>query len=369
MIFILHICVADDTTSLSAIQKMISTIEHLDMICEHEVSNDKVLTHGTICVSLLIESLRKLRIDNQVKVTFHSLSDSKSPLSLTELINVFGFCKEQNVDILSLSVGLTNRFFVNEIQNAIENIGKTLIVAALSNSLKITYPASLPNVLGVKYSLSNDPHRFSLNPNSIDGTDLIVNALRTSLLRKIEERFEINCSRSNSILVPQICAEIAARSLQQNEPISKSAALNWLTNGHKVTSGGLHNEWKYNQKHSDIPIIFLPYNDDNTDILLSKACALKDLFEREEYLCSIISDLIQSANFLNAYYPLNTDNCIQCLGYYQYAISDSLILIITSDKYDIRCIADTTICNWTGIDTSELYKYILSFFSEEKRHE
>lgn len=96
-----------------------------------------------------------------------------------------------------------------------------------------------------------------------------------------QKEYGIICCNSNSILPPQVCAEIVAKYIETGKEPTKDLALKWLTNELETKEGKFYlpcSSKKRTMKKN--PFILLPYTHSIAGEALEKAQELKRVFEK-----------------------------------------------------------------------------------------
>lgn len=118
-------------------------------ISEYTSKKSKFDSHGRICASI-IESLTSKPhiISINVKSEFENGA-------CEDVIAALNLCYELNVDIINASIGTCYKKDFYKIKRAIKPLldKKISIVSATSNDYKVTYPAFLNSVIGVRYNI------------------------------------------------------------------------------------------------------------------------------------------------------------------------------------------------------------------------
>ncbi|MEN8908182.1 MAG: S8 family serine peptidase [Clostridiales bacterium] len=135
-------------------------------------NNSNVFTpsHGDICALILKKYSPNITLGNINILNHFSCTADK-------LCTAIIWCTNNNIKLLNLSLGST--FFKDrkKIKKAVNYAHRkgVIIIAAYSNDNNFTYPASLPNVIGVKCSKNNELNNNDLVyvNNGIDGIDVI----------------------------------------------------------------------------------------------------------------------------------------------------------------------------------------------------
>ena len=327
------------------------------------------ISHGTLCVAMLIEALEAHNILEETHITHLSISDGYQPRSYMGLQSSLKYCVERKPDLVSISVGIYGRNGAKELNKILPNLNETLFVAAASNTFQLTYPAALPTVLGVKQLPSYRNIRYSKSLYIPDGIDLLANLKETPLMKNLKKDYGIDCTGSNSVLIPQVSAEIVAQSIEKGKKPTKYLALNWLAQNISAEFDFYFPRISGEDEDNKVPIILFPYQDGEKKEVIQKAFQLKRAFESRMDSCSIISDLFTCADFVTGYYRLDTKRPADCISYYQYAVSDSLILVFAKTDVIKDCPYDLLISDWRDISIQKLCFLILQKFPEEEDNE
>lgn len=128
------------------------------------------MSHATICAGIIRKYGRGARLSS-IKI----LNDKKRGLR-EQLIKSLDWCTEAGIRIVNLSLGSIHHEDSSEIQNAVNRVVMEglIVVAACSNNKAITYPACLPNVIGVKQDATNrlKEGEYIFNACPQDGIDI-----------------------------------------------------------------------------------------------------------------------------------------------------------------------------------------------------
>lgn len=157
-------------------------------------------SHGTACASI-INKYTEGAIISSIKII-----NETSKTTSKQLLKGIEWCLENNIGIINISLG-TIDLQENDELCAIVNkaaINGIIIVAAVSNENKVTLPASLSNVIGVK-TLDNEELRgYLYNYDSMDGVDILAPSIH-NLTNRYEEEKTLKC---NSFATPYITAKV-----------------------------------------------------------------------------------------------------------------------------------------------------------------
>ncbi len=150
-------CVLDEPLERKSLQTLFCTCPD---IIEAETKDLSLLkpqqgfrslfSHGTLCMAVLIETLRRLGVLQSVELHHFSIGCLSNRRSEHALLEGLEYCVDRDIDLVSCSVGLFQRLWAKPIISFLHQRDKPLVIAAAANNQHITYPAALPSVLGVK---------------------------------------------------------------------------------------------------------------------------------------------------------------------------------------------------------------------------
>ncbi len=291
------------------------------------------VNHSTLCTALLIEGLHKENILDKVKITNISIESGFGEKRLQGLISALDYCNRHTFDILSVSVGVLNLLYAKQMLPLLQQIKKTLIVSAASNDFSLTYPAAFSAVIGVKRAVHKIKKRIEVVKDPVDGIELIRMYSETPILCRLNREYQLNYEDSNSILVPQVCAEVACHVLQNNMELTKNSVLCTFA---KLSGlrGTDHKKDYYFNKESDnsVPVVLFRYDrakqKDSYDLLKR----LQGIFEDRGYSCAILCDFIKDSDFENGWYRVCSKNIEQEVEYYLNVTSDSILFLLLSNE-------------------------------------
>lgn len=365
----INICVIDEPLNLHLLQVLIGYNHNNIALIQNAGTSLEFaqMSHGTLCTALLLEALCKHRIEHYVHIVHFSITDNSGEKSLTQLLEALKYCEANEIDIISMSVGLLGRIYTKNMCSALDRLKRTIVVAAASNRFALTYPAALPQVLGVKRKLKGTgTGQIEWIDNPVDGIELVADLPETSVVEKLREQYDYCISESNSVLVPQICAQLAVEMLENPFFVrTKKAALICLAKAprSKVVEDYTLPEIPNLDKEDWIPAIMLPYNCSTAHTVFDLAISLQQKFEREEYPCAILSDQYSQSDFQRGWYTLDASYPENCLVYYRRAIADGLILAPANRNSKIKPVCDWYIERQENTSVTILYSKILQHFS------
>jgi len=363
------VCIIDESIEVDTLNELVSDIPPINIIPYNQCQNASEISHGTICLALLLEALQSHNLMDKVSITHYSVTENGAPRTYKAFMGALQYCIQNRMDIVSMSIGVMNRICAGEINQVLNVLRDTLIVASASNNCKLSYPASMPSVLGVKNSPLQFGQGYTVVDDPPDGVELIANLPKSSVMKKIQQRYKYISADSNSFLAPRVCAEIINKSLINEIKATKRLAMQWLKSD--VRSARKSYNFFSNETVEDdtIPIIHLEYKNETAEQVLSRAKKIKSKFDCLQYPCALISETIDMNDFVQGFYHLDTTHGTDCIDYYRYVVSDSLILVLSRRKTTLNYPFDYVFPNWVNWDISNICYHILQQFNEEEHNE
>jgi hypothetical protein len=159
-------------------------------------------SHGTTCAAIINTYARN--------VTFFSIKilNEKTEKAIKEqLIKALHWCAKNNIQIVNLSLGTIDFRDFEEIKNCIKAVTENglIIIAACNNKNVFTYPACLPNVIGVRCQDLYFKDQYCINDNILSGIEFAASGRHYLTDIFGNSRFT---SPSNSFAAPLITAKV-----------------------------------------------------------------------------------------------------------------------------------------------------------------
>ncbi len=157
-------------------------------------------SHGTGCAAIIKKYAPDARIGS-IKI----LNDNHRGL-VEHLVKAFKWCISNKIKIVHLSLGTVYFKDFPEIKTIVNTFSESggVVVAACNNRNIVTYPASLSNVIGVRYNEHTSGQQFFYNTTPQDGIEFSANG-RHELSR---ENKKVLTSPSNSLAAPVITSVV-----------------------------------------------------------------------------------------------------------------------------------------------------------------
>lgn len=287
------------------------------------------ITHGTICASIFSEYSANCNI---VDICVFKDNDDKGEEIQDEIITALDWCGNNGIDIISMSVGTLTDFELDKIKKTITNLLKRniLIVAACNNTNKVTFPASLHEVIGVRHSNIVNDGLFYYVPAPFDGIEVQASLpYNCQSINLFCESFDWDMT-PNSWVTPYIASQLT----KILPPFLLSKVRLYLVENYRFPKylQQLYRELFKPYKKIEVPVLcFL----DSTSWFISKVIKI---LSTKGYKCLQFS---YKSNIINKIIPLNfideykiTIRDLVCIGNASFS-PDLLILSLESTEYHI----------------------------------
>jgi len=144
-------------------------------------SND--LTHGTVCAAIFAEFAPPCEFG------FISIMDYNNSMPVKNLLSALEWCIENDAKLICLSIGTENWLDLSVLAPYILGLlqKETIIVSATSNTGKISYPAALSGVIGVRCSNDVFGNQIYHCKGAKDGIDILANLSESKVLSRLWE--------------------------------------------------------------------------------------------------------------------------------------------------------------------------------------
>lgn len=363
----LKICVIDESLNLNVLRELVPCMPESISIIQHENAEAEMyrISHGTLCTALLIEALVIYKILEQVEISHFSVADSNGEKSFMAIMEALEYCAAHEIDLVSMSVGMVSQARAKDLLPVLERLNRTVVVAAASNRFALTYPAAMPQVIGIKRSRQYSDNKIDRISNPIDGIEIIADLPETEVMKLFYERCNVAYRKSNSELVPQLCARIAKSALQEGIVLTKDSALDCLQ---AAPRSGKATDFGHIIPLADddrVPAILLPYNG-NAEEAFNLALMLQREFEENDYSCAVLSEAVEFSDFINGWFKLDVTNRKECVTYYQNAVTEGVLLALVRDEWASQIPGDLFVGDWAKTiqcgNISKLYETILQQF-------
>jgi hypothetical protein len=224
-------------------------IRHINLCGESDAHADGKISHGTLCAMVLDHCASDYELIN---IQIFKENKLKVFGDIELLVKALKFCREQKVDIVSLSAVssiLSDSKLLFDITQDL--VKKIIIVSALDNRRYFTVPTGYAHVLGVQADNGSVLCLGEMAYQADDplGANIYANC-DFALLAEQEER------PSNSFAVPVVAAYVNSLVNQGKTVTEISSALKKLK---PYCSGGKYKELYYTSRtiSREIPVIFL----------------------------------------------------------------------------------------------------------------
>jgi len=146
-----------------------------------------------------------------------SVMDMDGKLRIDEFCMALEWCEKNAVDGISISIGTHNWLDMQKMLSAIEVLSHVgiKIVAAGANSGMLTYPASLPEVYGVRFR--ERLHGIQRIECPWDGIDVEVGFEEPLILGYFREKYQFQQKLTNSMAAPWLLGQLLTNSIDINQ--------------------------------------------------------------------------------------------------------------------------------------------------------
>ena len=358
----IKIAVIDDGVIKSKFQTLDFDVEidHNNTVIQHEDNFLKDCSHGTTCAMIIKKYVPDATIGS-IKI----LHSETWRGYVDQLRSAFDWCVKNCVSLINLSLGSVQSSDFTSIYECVENAyhNQIVIVAALCNQFVVTYPASFPNVIGVKTDPLLSGDMYYMQSPCIEGVDVIASSVHS-----IEDMYTPIC---NSFAAPLITAKVYSLMLKYGyrEVEQIKACLNELSYKKIVDYCIFHKPHIFAENIDDIsvkpvniPCIILKAQNGNMVYILN------ELFNKNGYNTVFISTYLfdKRSNVWIVAPEQLYDKTISYLAYKHNA--DIIIIGICHD--DIKRIANITcdiLFDGETSDTSDINGCVKSKILYERR--
>ena len=333
-----------------------ANIEILNDLSVVERSNYDAFSqsHGTTCAAIINTYARNI-IFFSIKI----LNEKTEKAMRGQLIKALHWCAENKIQIINLSLGTIDFRDFEELKNCINTVTENglIIVAACNNKNVFTYPACLPDVIGVSCQDLYSEDHYCINDNILSGIEFAASGRHYLTDAFGNSRFT---SPSNSFAAPLITAK-ACGILRDNPGIDIAGIKKELYKGALNKDSdwdiypfdeGVNNpgspeyirllESSMGKCQSiDIPVIRIIFDGScRSEDSLCLLDNLNRLFRQDGYYCIGVSDLYLKTPGNLEYFPYCVINEKRFLSYIYKKYNCDLILLGCS-RSAARCSIDS----------------------------
>ncbi len=206
-----------------------------------------VSSHGSICAAIICKYVPQARIGSVKILNGNRRSEAD------RLVRAIEWCTDNGINIVNLSLGTVYFKDFHRIRTAVEKaIGKgIIIIAACSNSGRMTYPAYITDVIGVKCddsgTLSEGEYSYHYFPN--DGIN--ITAYSNILIQTsggVKEYAGVCNSYAAAFITSRVCGILTENRNSSLYDVNRELAAGSVNRSEKDDSGNLKKEidWVHN---------------------------------------------------------------------------------------------------------------------------
>ncbi|MCL2052178.1 MAG: S8 family serine peptidase [Lachnospiraceae bacterium] len=198
----LAVAVIDDGISRETMPDLSFRLAHKKGIIQEEKKAISHLSHGSVCAAII------KKYAPQAKIGSIRVLGEKGRGNLDALLAALKWCSEQRIKLIHLSIGSTQASDVPALYEAVNEIVRNggIIVAACKNGKNISFPATFPNVIGVRADRTLVGPQYIVNQEPNGGIELSASANHDLVLLPGTE--PIAFSQFNSYAAPVISAAV-----------------------------------------------------------------------------------------------------------------------------------------------------------------
>jgi len=287
------------------------------------------ISHGGECIRYYESAAQKL-VSHFILLS----RDDKNKGSVSDLITALKWCVENNISLISLSMGTTRHCDSDKFRSVISRIKESdiCLIAGTSNSRVLSYPACFDECIGVCYDYTRNliDGSFAYIENPIDGVEIVLNPTATSL--------EPTGSTS---MATAYFAGLVAKAISRDET-TPAGVKNWIAENSGVLRAESIYDYTYKSvvhEVSDEVVIVVFEGILSNEKALSYRRALQKLFLQDDYYClSLYSH--EKLVFDNDVYSLefvrcNTDHTLSYDDYVDIMIKlcEPNLLFVDAESY------------------------------------
>lgn len=198
----IHICVIDNGVFCGQVH-LYKDMEVIGSEIRPSVSKSDNLSHGSACANVIKKNIKK-----SYELSSITILDSHGKGEAGSLLLALEWCKNNDVDIINLSLGsiyFKDRKLLQKLINECVYSG-LIIVAALSNAGYVTYPAGFTNVIAVRKSDALKRREYKATYNTGLGFGIVETYGCDTVL--VDGKMH-QTRASNSIATPYVTSKIA----------------------------------------------------------------------------------------------------------------------------------------------------------------
>ena len=329
--------------------------------------NENYCSHATECMAL-IRKFTSLSDINWLNIRV--LDNETYSGSIDRFIRALEICLEKNVKLIHMSIG--SEYFMDfpKIKEITEKLlaNGAVLIASMSNSGKLTYPACISGVIGVKSGDGIENNGYIYVDSPFDSISFIAGSEHEIRLFDVEYITQ----KCNSMAAPVITAKVIDILRNSPEADSREVADELKKSALSIKKEDIYDETgEISEEELQTPVLGIYLSDQKSSVELAEG--LHKLFEADGYNAAVCS------SSYGGYRKLPE----KCLPAYFSRISDfcmcDIILVCINDSsifekfnsFDIVVADDITVCpeKYEIIisaekDKADIYSDILRKFNE-----
>ncbi|MDR2572248.1 MAG: S8 family serine peptidase [Oscillospiraceae bacterium] len=309
-------------------------------------------SHGSICAAII----KKYMPDSKIG-SIRILDGETMRGNVLALTNAISWCAEQKIRIIHLSIGSVENQDIIPLFEAIEKADESIVIAACKNVRNVTFPASFPNVIGVRTDEGLSSGRYKLSPYPNGGIEFSASSCHNIVLSNGLPEYKTPIC--NSFAAPLITAEVY-RFLTSYPNSSLSEVKAYLY--HRLDKIFLDNKNIISQ-YEDVafeetyPVVLF-----KGDLTHDFTCDIAKRFLQDGYLPLLFSTKSMEKGFILLDKPNQLESA--CHGMAEFCGADLILAVVCDNIYDVFAdiIIDLKIKPYKN--SCSVYRYLIEVLSE-----
>lgn len=307
-------------------------------VVEYDSNNNYESSHGTECAGIFCSYARNYELIS-IKIL-----DEKRTGCKHDLIDALKWCRDRGIELINLSIGSSCYQDYNEIKSTIEELQANgiIIVAACCNRNIRTYPASLPEVIGVRADLTGAlaENEFVFIDKPHDGINIVAYNRSIYYLPNGEKRLIPANSYAAPFITALVCNYMSEMEYYDLDTISQFLKAGSVNREFMDFEYIRENMLRWKNK-VDVPIIVLLYHGEDKETSKNMVRQLTSCFRDDEYCCVAYTDDCDAVNVpyvfsMEEYSAIDSlDFCQRLLLMYNTELPDVLLISMEQNKVEL----------------------------------
>lgn len=310
------------------------------------------ISHGTVCAAVFLEYAPLC------ETFFISIADEHGAMPISNMAMALNWCLANKIDLACMSIGSESWWDLQKLASVVNRFkhSGTLLVAAASNTGKITYPAALPEFIGVRHCGNLQPGQMARVINAKDGIDIVAHLPNCAVMQKLESKYNFPRITANSLTAPYLSAQILRTMLLFDNKRNVIDELGIPEYKSETEPAPLKND------SIDIPIIGV------VDCDVNFALRINDAFLTDEYVSALLTPRHKSDFYENVFHLKYGSEYKDILEFLEIINADIVFI-------DMHGIADNRVHNLldkevtSHVSIAETFRDIVDSFEDGRKQE